>query len=265
MNGCIYKITELSTGKIYIGQTHNIAHRKAQYRYMTKSGDPSKHKQREFVSKLIGKDFDADFVCEVIEDNIVDQNDLNDREIYWIKYYNATDPRYGYNVHIGGNSIGYISNGVRNMWKMQSKRKRGIIAYDTKKNRCILCMSCASAATVFDFKSAECLATNIRKMRRIKSARYFLYYTKVEYEMNFIREYVNKRLRTIDKIRADKTMKRKNAHIVRICKYVVACLTNYLSVLSYIEMMQDVKYTSTRKEIQQMVDTFALELSRSQR
>ena len=164
MSGYIYMITEKETGMIYIGQTRNISHRKAQYRYMTKGGDLTKQKQREFVRNLIGKDFDSDFIFEILESNIDNQDTLNKREIYWINKYNSTNPAIGYNVYPGGRSAGFINTTIRNVWKMQSKKKRGIIVYDTKKNRCILCMSCASAAAVFDYKSPESLATNVRKL-----------------------------------------------------------------------------------------------------
>lgn len=48
------------------------------------------------------------FSFEVIEE--CRQEDLNDREIYWIKYYDSTNTEKGYNIKLGGNSGGNIYN-----------------------------------------------------------------------------------------------------------------------------------------------------------
>lgn len=264
MNGYIYMITEKATGMIYIGQTRNISHRKAQYRYMTKNGDPTKKKQREFVTKLIGKDFDNDFEFTILESNISDQDILNKREIYWIKKFNSTNPTIGYNIYPGGCSIGFIDDVIRNTWKMQSKKKRGVIAYDTIKNRCILCMSCASAAAVFDFKSATCLATNVRKLRRIKSQRYFLYYSNINYEIDLIKTVAKKRIKTINNIKTNTQDRIRNARIIKISKYMISALRGYIEVLDFMGEMSGKDYKNARKVIDDLIHIFELEISKIQ-
>lgn len=91
MFGYIYKTTNLITGKIYIGQ-----------------------KKRKFNSNYFGsgiaiqlsikkygiKNFKVELIqyCKTF-------NSLNEKEIYWIAYYNSTNNRIGYNRHMGGQEM----------------------------------------------------------------------------------------------------------------------------------------------------------------
>lgn len=96
----IYKITNLINGKIYIGQSINIERRFLEH-YRKNGSLIDKDIQK------IGKDF---FTFEIIEECL--PSELNDKEIYWIKYYNSIVPN-GYNCTEGGNSFnncyGYIN------------------------------------------------------------------------------------------------------------------------------------------------------------
>lgn len=97
----IYKITNSINGKIYIGQSINIERRFSEHC----------RKNETLIDKeiqKIGKDF---FTFEVIEKCSL--SELDNREIYWIKYYNSLFPS-GYNCTEGGNSsngyYGYIDH-----------------------------------------------------------------------------------------------------------------------------------------------------------
>lgn len=88
MKGIIYKTTNLINNKIYIGKT-------------------VKHKDNNFyigsgtiIKKAILKYGIDNFKRETIEECNI--NLLNEREIYWIKFFNSTDSKIGYNVAIGG-------------------------------------------------------------------------------------------------------------------------------------------------------------------
>lgn len=90
MYGYIYKTTNLSNGKIYIGQ-------KKSTEFLGKSYLGSGVAFLQAVEKY-GKDsFSVEFIesCESLEE-------LNEREIYWISKYHATDPAIGYNISTGG-------------------------------------------------------------------------------------------------------------------------------------------------------------------
>jgi group I intron endonuclease len=92
----IYKITNLINNKIYIGQSVNTKHRWEQHI------SSSKHNPKTIVDRAINKYGQENFKYEIIENT----SDYDDREKYWINYYNATDRAVGYNVAVGGRSVG---------------------------------------------------------------------------------------------------------------------------------------------------------------
>ena len=91
MCGYIYKVTYLKNGKIYIGQKK--AKKFLGKRYLG-SG--------KIIRSLVEKEGEDCFEVELIEE-IDDESKLDEREIYWIKYYNATNREIGYNISEGGN------------------------------------------------------------------------------------------------------------------------------------------------------------------
>ena len=89
----IYKTTNNLTGIIYIGQTERLSSESMGY-----LGSGSKLKQ---AIKKFGR---KNFTKEILEDDI-DTILLNEREIYWIEFYNSIDPNIGYNVTRGGSFL----------------------------------------------------------------------------------------------------------------------------------------------------------------
>ena len=91
----IYKITNLINGKVYIGQSkdiYNRYHRHHKYEY--------KNEQRsDFHLYQAFKKYGLDnFSIDVVE--LCDESLLDEREIYWIKYYDSFNT--GYNMTEGG-------------------------------------------------------------------------------------------------------------------------------------------------------------------
>lgn len=102
--GVIYKTTNLVNNKIYIGKRIFTKDKFFKNKYYG-SGKLLK----EAISKY-GLD---SFNREVLEE--VDNELLEEREVYWIKFYNSNNLEIGYNLTIGGNSkygrkIGNMSN-----------------------------------------------------------------------------------------------------------------------------------------------------------
>ena len=93
----IYKATSITTGKIYIGQScQTLEKRMLQHlSRATTNYDPNNH-----FHNAIRKYGFSDFVFQVIEDNIISDEVLNEREKYWIEYYNSYYD--GYNSTLGG-------------------------------------------------------------------------------------------------------------------------------------------------------------------
>lgn len=101
--GAVYKITNIQTKKNYIGSSKNVYKRFYQHiKSLFKNKHHSLHLQRSW-----NKYGPNSFVFEIIE--IIDKNNFKDdkeymkilrnREQYYIDYYLACNPKYGYNIN----------------------------------------------------------------------------------------------------------------------------------------------------------------------
>jgi group I intron endonuclease len=99
----IYKITNMRNGKIYIGQSVDINHRKSCHEYDLKHNRHKNiHLQRAY--NLEPDAFKFEIICECREE------DLDELEIFYIQKYNCLDDRFGYNLDKGGNGAGRMSD-----------------------------------------------------------------------------------------------------------------------------------------------------------
>ena len=89
----IYKVTNKINGKVYIGQSVDIGRRWRQH--MTAEDD-------SYFHKAIQKYGVENFEWEVIEQ--CKKKDLDEREIYWIEYYDSFNKGYNCTKGGGGNS-----------------------------------------------------------------------------------------------------------------------------------------------------------------
>ena len=87
----IYKITNSVNGKVYIGQSINISLRWEKER----KGKSNDHLRNAFKKYGLDK-FEFSIIAECGEP------ELNELEIYWIKHYDSTCNKYGYNKDAGG-------------------------------------------------------------------------------------------------------------------------------------------------------------------
>lgn len=93
----IYKITNKINNKIYIGQVYN----KTIYDRFKRHIECASENSRSLVARAIYKYGKENFVIEQI-DEASSLEELNQKEIYWIAYYNSTDRNIGYNLTNGG-------------------------------------------------------------------------------------------------------------------------------------------------------------------
>lgn len=93
--GYIYKITNIINNKIYIGQTRKTI----EERFQAHINKAKQHTNRYLYDAMNKYGYD-NFIPSEIEE--CDDNLLDEREIYWIAYYNTTNKQYGYNMTIGG-------------------------------------------------------------------------------------------------------------------------------------------------------------------
>lgn len=97
--GYIYKITNELNGLIYIGQTVKArpTDRFSQHKYLARHLE--QEKGVSYLHRAMAKDGVDNFNFEVIEE--IDDEKLNEREVYWIQKYNCLVPN-GYNITEGG-------------------------------------------------------------------------------------------------------------------------------------------------------------------
>ena len=94
----IYKITNLINQKIYIGQSINIGRRWEQHKY--NANNPTSVEYDSLLHKAFRKYGLDNFSFDIVE--ICIKQDLDNREIYWIAYYDSTNLDKGYNISLGG-------------------------------------------------------------------------------------------------------------------------------------------------------------------
>lgn len=100
----IYKITNIINGKIYIGQTSESIKQRF-YRHM---GYQSLDFDTKFY-RAVRKYGRENFVIEQI-DSAKNQKELDEKEIYWINYYNSVDAGYNMKATIGKKGGDTLSN-----------------------------------------------------------------------------------------------------------------------------------------------------------
>lgn len=96
----IYKIQNKLNNKVYIGQSNDIERRFKEHCSYKRNKNSNKHT----IDRAICKYGKESFTYEIIEECPLEK--LDEREIYWIQYYNSYEK--GYNCTKGGqqNSIG---------------------------------------------------------------------------------------------------------------------------------------------------------------
>ena len=105
----IYYIKNLVNSKIYIGQTYNLTKRLSIHKCKLKEG---KH-ENSYLQRSVKKYGITNFEFKILE--YVEINKLDEREIYWINYYESTSRSKGYNIEGGGRKNKEISDEMRLM------------------------------------------------------------------------------------------------------------------------------------------------------
>lgn len=100
--GYIYKITNIKNNKIYIGQTvkNRPSDRFSQHRYL--ATHPEQEKGISYLHRAMAQEGLDNFKFEIIEK--IPNEQLNNREKYWIKQLNSLSPE-GYNLSEGGSGL----------------------------------------------------------------------------------------------------------------------------------------------------------------
>lgn len=95
---CVYKITNLVNGKIYVGKTSDVDKRLSRH---LKIAESKEEKAYQYLHRSINKYGADNFVIQVLEDKLIEA-DAFKREKFWIKQLNSKDPSVGMNLTDGG-------------------------------------------------------------------------------------------------------------------------------------------------------------------
>ena len=120
MYGYVYLTTCLVNNKIYVGQ------------HCSNTFDESYHGSGISFRKALTKYGKQNFKTVLLEAIFTNQADLNSREQYWISYYNANNKTIGYNLDLGGTSLGKHSEQTK---QKISKTETGKIVADNTKQK----------------------------------------------------------------------------------------------------------------------------------
>lgn len=88
----IYKITNITNGKVYVGSSDDIYYRWSQH----KANLPRNKHHNPHLQSAWKKYGEANFKWEIIQD--CEENDLLKYEQYWMDYYHSADRKFGYNI-----------------------------------------------------------------------------------------------------------------------------------------------------------------------
>lgn len=125
--GIIYKITNKVNGKVYIGQTtkekgfngryqcNGIGVERVYNYIKSRMKDKNNGSYNKYLYNSIKKYGFENFEVNKIFDVAFSLNELNIKEELWIKYYNSTNRKFGYNFRNGGDNYEYSNDSlVRN-------------------------------------------------------------------------------------------------------------------------------------------------------
>lgn len=126
----IYKITHLINNKIYIGQTTlTLNERISSYRGDISKFLRGKYTARSYIIRALAKYGIENFVFSIIEE-VKSQEELDNKEKFWISKFNSSNREIGYNIQLGGFGVGKHSDETK---KIMSDSKKGIIPYNKGK------------------------------------------------------------------------------------------------------------------------------------
>lgn len=133
--GCIYRLTNLVTGKTYIGKSVNFKSRMSQHKYN------SKKRAKTYLHKSINKHGWDNFKKEIIIDDVPEE-DLSNLEISYIEVENTMVP-HGYNLTVGGEGNTGLIHSKESRKQMsqthtlrQANRDRfGCVTFDKRGNK----------------------------------------------------------------------------------------------------------------------------------
>lgn len=184
----IYKIENLVNGKVYIGQSINIEQR--WYNHIHEL-DENRH-CNSYLQNSWNKYGKEKFKFSIIEECLI--NEIDEKEIYWIKYYDSLNPTKGYNLTAGGQGLhGYT-------WSEDQKERQSlllnpepILQFDLKGNLLERWRSASYAARMLNIPASSIMGCLREEESYYQTHGFLFFYEKKYYSDNIdIQEYIDK-------------------------------------------------------------------------
>lgn len=123
----IYKIQCTANNRIYIGQTKNLNRRKREH-----FGDLRRNQHHSILlQRAFNKYGEESFIHSVIEE--CTKENVDEREVYWIDYYDSTNKYKGFNLEGGGNANKSISELTKEKQRENIKKIRHKLTEGSKR------------------------------------------------------------------------------------------------------------------------------------
>lgn len=146
----VYKIWCKANNRYYIGQTLNFKQRVCYHKtYLRRRSHSNKILQRAF-----NKYGEENFEFSIIE-RCNDLDHLNEREIFWIKYFEGVTK--GFNIQLGGHSDRPSLRGLRKLKKKAQKQNKSVRQYTLSGELVTEFISLKQAAEKIGCSSSEIL------------------------------------------------------------------------------------------------------------
>lgn len=179
----IYKITNINNNKIYIGQTKNTIQYRFKQHFRSAIFAKNNNRPLTYFQNALLKYGIKSFIVELIE-TVQSKEEADIQEIYWIKFYKATNKQYGYNSANGGANMvsnletrNKISQKAKARWSDQqyrSKMKQSMLEREKRKReerqQWTYCHRCG---LIFPYSNQKEHTKYCSRKCRYKSAQYY--------------------------------------------------------------------------------------------
>lgn len=159
----IYLHRNLINNKVYIGMTCNTTSPNTRWR------NGKGYCNQPFYKDIQKYGWD-NFEHIIIENNIPTDK-INERENYWIKYYNADNPQFGYNGRTSSTVNDLTRQHMKEGWHKNPQRKKQVSAQITQLNKTI--NRCGENNSMYGTKRIGKEAARKRKVQCLETGKIF--------------------------------------------------------------------------------------------